>query len=58
MTYLAILIGAILFLRAERLADGQRTFRMAEGEPLPTSFGADINRRIFDPGREAVGLEG
>ena len=30
-----------LFLRAERLADGRRTFRLIEGEPLPTSYGED-----------------
>jgi MutS domain V len=36
-----------LFLRAERLADGQRTFRLVEGEPLPTSYGHDLYRRIF-----------
>lgn len=36
-----------LFLRAERLADGRRTFRVVEGEPLPTSFGEDLYRRIF-----------
>lgn len=36
-----------LFLRAERLADGQRTFRLFEGEPLPTSYGEDLYRRIF-----------
>ena len=36
-----------LFLRAERHADGRRTFRLAEGEPLPTSYGEDVYRRIF-----------
>jgi hypothetical protein len=36
-----------LFLRAERLADGGRTFRLEEGEPLPTSYGEDLYRRIF-----------
>jgi hypothetical protein len=36
-----------LFLRAERLADGQRTFRLVEGEPLPTSYGKDLYERIF-----------
>jgi hypothetical protein len=35
------------FLRAERLPDGRRTFRIVEGEPLPTSHGQDIYRRIF-----------
>jgi DNA mismatch repair ATPase MutS len=36
-----------LFLRAERLADGRRTFRLVEGAPLPTSYGEDLYRRIF-----------
>ncbi|MBI5244666.1 MAG: DNA mismatch repair protein MutS [Elusimicrobia bacterium] len=43
-------MDAALFLRAERLADGRRTFRLVEGEPLPTSFGEDLYRRIFGPG--------
>jgi DNA mismatch repair ATPase MutS len=38
-----------LFLRAERLPDGQRTFRLLEGEPLPISFGEDLYRQIFEP---------
>jgi DNA mismatch repair ATPase MutS len=36
------------FLRAERLADGTRTFRLVPGEPLPTSHGLDVFRRVFD----------
>lgn len=36
-----------LFLRAERLPDGRRTFRLIEGEPLPTSYGPDLYRRLF-----------
>jgi DNA mismatch repair ATPase MutS len=36
-----------LFLRAGRREDGSRTFKLTEGEPLPTSFGEDIYRRIF-----------
>jgi hypothetical protein len=36
-----------LFLRAERLPDQRRTFRVREGEPLPTSYGADTYRRVF-----------
>jgi DNA mismatch repair ATPase MutS len=36
-----------LFLRAERLADGKRTFRLVEAEPLPTSHGEDLYRRVF-----------
>jgi DNA mismatch repair ATPase MutS len=39
--------GQALFLRAERLPDGRRTFRLSEGEPLPTSYGEDSYRRIF-----------
>lgn len=44
-----------LFLRAERLPDGRRTYRVVDGEPLPTSHGEDIYRRIFgdDPGAPA-----
>jgi DNA mismatch repair ATPase MutS len=38
-----------LFLRAERLPDGRRTFRLMEGEPQPTSHGEDLYRRIFAP---------
>jgi DNA mismatch repair ATPase MutS len=38
---------ASLFLRAERLADGRPTFRVLEGEPLPTSHGEDVYRRVF-----------
>jgi DNA mismatch repair ATPase MutS len=36
-----------LFLRAERRPDGSRTFKVLEGEPLPTSFGEDLYRQIF-----------
>ena len=39
--------GNALFLRAERQPDGRRTFRLIEGEPLPTSYGEDSYRRIF-----------
>jgi hypothetical protein len=39
--------GSSSFLRAERLPDGQRTFRLFPGEPLPTSHGEDLYRRIF-----------
>jgi hypothetical protein len=42
-----------LFLRAERRADGTRTFKLTEGKPLPTSYGEDSYRRIFKAGREA-----
>jgi hypothetical protein len=36
-----------LFLRAERHADGRRTFRVIPGEPLDTSYGEDLYRKIF-----------
>lgn len=36
-----------LFLRANRKADGVRNFRLAEGEPLPASFGEDLYREVF-----------
>jgi hypothetical protein len=38
---------AALFLRAQRRDDGQRTFRLVEGEPEPTSYGQDLYERIF-----------
>jgi hypothetical protein len=37
----------VLFLRAERLPGGGRTFKLREAEPLETSFGADLYARIF-----------
>lgn len=45
---------SFLFLRAERLDDGTRTFRLVEGEPLPTSFGKDLYERIFGQERAAT----
>jgi DNA mismatch repair ATPase MutS len=36
-----------LFLRAERQADGRRTFKLLPGEPLQTSFGIDLYKEIF-----------
>lgn len=41
--------GSALFLRAERLEDGARTFRVLEGSPERTSYGEDLFRRIFEP---------
>ncbi len=35
-----------LFLRAPRQPDGRRNFKLTVGEPLPTSYGGDIYRRI------------
>lgn len=40
-------LDSALFLRAERRPDGRRTFKLLEGEPLPTSYGPDSFRRIF-----------
>ena len=36
-----------LFLRAERLPDGTRAFKLVEREPLETSYGEDLYREIF-----------
>jgi DNA mismatch repair ATPase MutS len=44
------------FLRAERQADGKRTFRLMEGAPLETSFGEDLYRRIFQASSQFEGL--
>jgi MutS domain V len=41
--------GKALFLRAQRRPDGQRTFKLPEGEPLPTSYGEDLYRQVFGP---------
>jgi len=38
----------VLFLRAERKADGGRTFKIIEGEPLQTSYGEDLYYKIFE----------
>lgn len=49
-----------LFLRAERRIDGQRTFRVGEGEPLSTSYGKDLYRQIFEESGQstaAIGTE-
>ncbi|MBI4012356.1 MAG: DNA mismatch repair protein MutS [Candidatus Rokubacteria bacterium] len=40
-------MGNVLCLRAGRQADGARTFKMMEGEPLPTSFGEDLYKSVF-----------
>ena len=36
-----------LFMRAKRDADGKRTYKVTEGESLPTSYGEDSYRKIF-----------
>ncbi len=45
---------AVPFLRAERSPDWTRTFRIAEGGPLPTSRGEDVFRRIFAADLRAI----
>jgi hypothetical protein len=40
------------FLRAEREADGRRTFKLVEGEPLQTSYGEDLYNSIFGVGTD------
>jgi DNA mismatch repair ATPase MutS len=47
-------MDSALFLRAERGADGRRTFKLVEGEPLPTSYGEDLYKRIFGSDPAAV----
>jgi hypothetical protein len=37
----------VAFLRAERLEDGARTFRIVPGEPLSIGFAADVWREVF-----------
>ncbi|CAG4886833.1 MutS-related protein [Paraburkholderia saeva] len=37
----------MMFLRAERRPDGERTFRLIDAEPLETSYGEDLYQRIF-----------
>lgn len=37
-----------LFLRAERGHDGSRTYRMARGKPLETSYGSDLYHQVFE----------
>ena len=36
-----------VFLRAERKAGGERTFKVVQGEPLETSYGEDLYDHIF-----------
>jgi DNA mismatch repair ATPase MutS len=47
-------LDTALFLRAERQPDGRRTFRLVEGEPLPTSYGEDSYWRIFGTAPDAA----
>ena len=45
--------GTVISLRAERLPDGTRTFRLVEGEPSQTSYGEDLYHSIFGTGGQA-----
>ena len=47
-------MDAAQFLRAERLSDGRRTFRLVEREPQPTSYGRDLYERIFESAPESA----
>jgi len=40
-------MGNAVFLRAERRADGGRTFKIGQGPPLETSYGKDLYNNIF-----------
>lgn len=40
--------SAFLFLRAARGDNGERSFKVVPGEPLPTSFGGDLYHALFD----------
>ena len=46
-----------MFLRAERRADGTRTFGVVEGEPLETSYGEDLYREIFPVEKATAGVQ-
>ena len=41
-------VKGVLYLRANRLEDGTRTFKIVEGEPLVTAYGKDLYREIFN----------
>lgn len=38
----------VQFLRAQRLEDGRRTFKIQSGKPLRTAYGEDLYRQIFE----------
>lgn len=41
-------VGTPTFLRAERQADGSRTFKLTVARPLETSYGEDLYRHVFE----------
>jgi len=47
-------LDTALFLRAERRPDGERSFKISPGPPLPTSYGEDSYRKIFGTSVEAA----
>jgi hypothetical protein len=47
-------LDAALFLRAERGFEGASPFKLAEGEPLPTSYGEDSYRKVFGDSVDAA----
>jgi DNA mismatch repair ATPase MutS len=49
-------LDTALFLRAERGSDGARPFKLAEGKPLPTSYGEDSYHKIFGKSVGAAAL--
>ncbi len=53
-TYAAAFVdtSGVQYLRAQRLENGERTFKVIPGMPLQTAFGADLYKSIF--GKEAV----
>jgi DNA mismatch repair ATPase MutS len=44
-------------LRAEREADGRRTFKLTEAEPLQTSYGQDLYNTVFAVENQTIGVE-
>lgn len=49
-SYLDRRASDVLYLRAERLEDGRRSFKLVPGEPLPTSYGEDLYAEVFGAG--------
>ena len=47
-----------IFLRAERIAGGERTFKLVEAEPLQTSFGKDVYQKVFGQNEEVQSQAG
>ncbi len=42
-----------IFLRAERKENGERTFKLMEGEPLQTSYGEDVYQVVFNTDKKS-----